>query len=115
MYTAYHLIYSVAVPLYLHPLKHALTLVAIVYGVNGILFVLHFAINHMVPETEFPDEITTQRDWAKLQILTSCNYAPGSVLWNSFSGGLNHQIEHHVSSQLPLLQSILQTISQTLQ
>lgn len=35
-------------------------------------------------------------DWAAVQCQTSVNWSPGSWFWNHFSGGLNHQIEHHL-------------------
>jgi len=35
-------------------------------------------------------------DWAAVQCQTSVNWAAGSWFWNHFSGGLNHQIEHHL-------------------
>lgn len=35
-------------------------------------------------------------DWAAVQCQTSVNWSVGSAFWNHFSGGLNHQIEHHL-------------------
>ena len=35
-------------------------------------------------------------DWAAVQCQTSVNWSPGSYFWNHFSGGLSHQIEHHL-------------------
>lgn len=35
-------------------------------------------------------------DWAAVQCQTSVNWSKGSWFWNHFSGGLNHQIEHHL-------------------
>lgn len=35
-------------------------------------------------------------DWAAVQCQTSVNWSSGSVFWNHFSGGLSHQIEHHL-------------------
>jgi fatty acid desaturase len=34
--------------------------------------------------------------WAVRQVLGSANWRAGSHLYNWFSGGLNHQIEHHL-------------------
>jgi fatty acid desaturase len=39
-------------------------------------------------------------DWAAVQCQTSVNWAPGSWLWNHISGGLSHQIEHHLFPSL---------------
>jgi len=35
-------------------------------------------------------------DWAAVQCQTSVNWSAGSWFWNHFSGGLSHQIEHHL-------------------
>mmetsp|Transcript_6092 Transcript_6092/g.8865 ORF Transcript_6092/g.8865 Transcript_6092/m.8865 type:complete len:563 (+) Transcript_6092:127-1815(+) len=35
-------------------------------------------------------------DWAAVQCQTSVNWSCGSWFWNHFSGGLSHQIEHHL-------------------
>lgn len=35
-------------------------------------------------------------DWAAVQCQTSVNWASGSWFWNHVSGGLSHQIEHHL-------------------
>jgi len=35
-------------------------------------------------------------DWAAVQCQTSVNWSPGSWFWNHVSGGLCHQIEHHL-------------------
>merc|ERR1719453_2620744 len=35
-------------------------------------------------------------DWGAVQCQTSVNWAAGSWFWNHFSGGLSHQIEHHL-------------------
>ncbi len=45
--------------------------------------------NQAVPSVPF-------NDWAAVQCQTSVNWAPGSWFWNHFSGGLSHQIEHHL-------------------
>lgn len=45
-------------------------------------------------------------DWAAVQCQTSVNWSSGSWFWNHFSGGLSHQIEHH------LFPSICHTVSQ---
>eukprot|EP00560_Eucampia_antarctica_P005894 CAMPEP_0197841516 /NCGR_PEP_ID=MMETSP1437-20131217/46226_1 /TAXON_ID=49252 ORGANISM="Eucampia antarctica, Strain CCMP1452" /NCGR_SAMPLE_ID=MMETSP1437 /ASSEMBLY_ACC=CAM_ASM_001096 /LENGTH=523 /DNA_ID=CAMNT_0043451291 /DNA_START=71 /DNA_END=1642 /DNA_ORIENTATION=+ len=39
---------------------------------------------------------THYNDWAAVQCQTSVNWSSGSWFWNHFSGGLSHQIEHHL-------------------
>jgi len=63
---------------------------------QSYVFILLFGVNHLTEDCEFPHEKSIERDWAKLQILTSSNFAIGSRIWLWLSGGLNHQIEHHL-------------------
>jgi linoleoyl-CoA desaturase len=36
------------------------------------------------------------RHWSVQQVQSTMNWGSASPLWNWFSGGLNHQIEHHL-------------------
>mmetsp|Transcript_23878 Transcript_23878/g.34235 ORF Transcript_23878/g.34235 Transcript_23878/m.34235 type:complete len:507 (+) Transcript_23878:47-1567(+) len=52
-------------------------------------------------------------DWAAVQCQTSVNWSSGSWFWNNFSGGLNHQIEHHLfpsicHSNYPYIQDVVE-------
>jgi len=42
------------------------------------------------------DKVVPLNDWAAVQCQTSVNWAAGSWFWSQFSGGLSHQIEHHL-------------------
>ncbi len=42
------------------------------------------------------DRKVPYNDWAAVQCQTSVNWSKGSWFWNHMSGGLNHQIEHHL-------------------
>lgn len=54
-----------------------------------------FQVAHLTPEMEF-DGVRSEDDWAMHQIRTSANFATHSRLITWFTGGLNHQIEHHL-------------------
>ena len=41
-------------------------------------------------------QVVPLNDWAAVQCQTSVNWSAGSWFWNHFSGGLSHQIEHHL-------------------
>jgi hypothetical protein len=43
-----------------------------------------------------PEKVVPLNDWAAVQCQTSVNWSAGSWFWNHFSGGLSHQIEHHL-------------------
>jgi hypothetical protein len=35
---------------------------------NGLIFILNFAVNHLLEDNVFPDADSKERDWAKLQV-----------------------------------------------
>merc|ERR1711892_1576046 len=46
--------------------------------------------------TQIPEKDIPLNDWAAVQCQTSVNWSSGSWFWNHMSGGLSHQIEHHL-------------------
>lgn len=58
-----------------------------------------FIVNHIQEKLQLP--MTNSRDqrsshWARQQVYTSANWKSGSQLATFLSGGLNHQVEHHL-------------------
>ena len=53
-----------------------------------------FQLAHLTPGMEF-DGVRAGDDWALHQLRTTADFATGSRLATWFTGGLNHQIEHH--------------------
>jgi len=88
--------HSLILPIYLHGLIRALIMCCILFAVNSYVFSLLFAVNHLTDEAIFPDDQLPEKDWAKLQVLTSSNYSLNSTFSLWMSGGLNYQIEHHL-------------------
>lgn len=66
----------------------------------GLVIAIVFQLAHVVEETQFIDPAATQHkletEWAVHQIQTTSNFATGSSLVHWFTGGLNHQVEHHL-------------------
>lgn len=65
----------------------------------GLILSMVFQLAHVVEETENPlpnDLNEMQNTWAIHQLYTTTNFAPKSWLLNYYTGGLNHQIEHHL-------------------
>jgi fatty acid desaturase len=62
------------------------------YGIIGYCFALCAQLNHVNAENQ--DQFN--KDWYKHQVITSHTFAPQSLFWFFFSGGLNLQIEHHL-------------------
>jgi fatty acid desaturase len=89
--------YCYFTPVYLHGFIYGTILTCIMFAIFSYNFSLNFAVNHLTDECLFPDEnFPQERDWAKLQVMVTSNYAVNSTFWTIFSGGLNHQIEHHL-------------------
>jgi len=63
-------------------------------------FVAVTGVNHHVESVHFwmtqTDRSVFQKDWGYIQCCGSADFAPESFWWNFFSGGLNHQTEHHL-------------------
>jgi linoleoyl-CoA desaturase len=75
-----------------HGPARAVALLLVCYGIASHLIENIFIVNHIQPGlVHGPFE-----HWARKQVISSCNWASGSVFWNFMSGGLNHQIEHHL-------------------
>jgi linoleoyl-CoA desaturase len=65
----------------------------------GLTLAVVFQLAHVVEGTDFPaigDDQRIHEGWAAHQLRTTANFAPDSAFWNFFTGGLNHQVEHHL-------------------
>lgn len=83
-----HVVLPVVVLGPLHGLLPVLVMLAIgAYYMEGI-----FVVNHLQENLVPPGE----RHWAEQQVLGTANWGAGSRWSNFISGGLNHQIEHHL-------------------
>jgi len=65
----------------------------------GVILSVVFQLAHVVEDTDtmIPDENgEMENTWAIHQLYTTANFAPKNWLVNYYTGGLNHQIEHHI-------------------
>lgn len=65
----------------------------------GLILSIVFQLAHVVDETTnpIPNEAgEIENTWAIHQLYTTANFAPKNKIVNWFTGGLNHQIEHHL-------------------
>jgi linoleoyl-CoA desaturase len=75
---------------------------SIVCVVTGFIIAIVFQLAHVVEDMKFstPDKVTGQLkledDWAVHQLKTTANFATKSRFIRWFTGGLNHQVEHHL-------------------
>lgn len=78
--------------------KILLGFVAMHYTAGLILSVV-FQLAHVVPKTSMPlpdKDGNLEHTWAIHQLYTTSNFAPDNKFVNFCTGGLNHQVEHHI-------------------
>ena len=65
----------------------------------GMILSVVFQLAHVVPKTEMPvpdKEGNLKHTWAVHQLYTTSNFAPTNKFVSWYTGGLNHQVEHHI-------------------
>ena len=78
--------------------KVALGFLAMHYTAGLILSIV-FQLAHITHETTNPHPADTgemEHTWAVHQLYTTVNFAPKNWFINWYTGGLNHQVEHHL-------------------
>ncbi len=71
----------------------------IMHYTAGIILSIVFQLAHIVPTaiTPLPDETGSMKNtWAIHQLFTTANFAPTNRFVSWYTGGLNHQVEHHI-------------------
>merc|ERR1719362_561823 len=114
----------IVLPCYLHGIQRGMMLFLIGHCACSELLATMFIVNHVIEGVAFAENQTDEEmkkpvdlhgsnpmqqltsskksnpiplnDWAAVQCQTSVNWSSGSWFWNHFSGGLCHQIEHHL-------------------
>ncbi|MGC4040476.1 MAG: acyl-CoA desaturase [Flavobacterium sp.] len=65
----------------------------------GVILSVVFQLAHVVEDISYPepnDIGEMENTWAIHQLFTTANFAPKNWLVNYYTGGLNHQVEHHL-------------------
>jgi linoleoyl-CoA desaturase len=65
----------------------------------GVILSVVFQLAHVVEDISYPEpneEGEIENTWAIHQLFTTANFAPKNWLVNYYTGGLNHQVEHHL-------------------
>lgn len=65
----------------------------------GVILSVVFQLAHVVEDISYPEpneEGEMENTWAIHQLFTTANFAPRNWLVNYYTGGLNHQVEHHL-------------------
>ncbi|NER18672.1 fatty acid desaturase family protein [Spongiivirga citrea] len=71
----------------------------VMHYVAGLILSVVFQLAHVVEDTAMPlpDESGTMKNtWAIHQLFTTANFGTKNKIVNWFTGGLNHQVEHHI-------------------
>jgi len=81
------------------PWWHILIGFFIMHYVAGLILSVVFQLAHIGEDaqTPLPDETGTMKNtWAIHQLFTTINFGTRNKVVNWFTGGLNHQVEHHI-------------------
>jgi linoleoyl-CoA desaturase len=65
----------------------------------GLILSVIFQLAHIMDEAEMPmpeNDGSLKNTWAINQLKTTVNFSPKNKFINWFTGGLNHQVEHHI-------------------
>jgi linoleoyl-CoA desaturase len=71
----------------------------IMHYTAGLILSIVFQLAHVVDEAANPqpnENGEMENTWAIHQLFTTVNFAPKNKIVNWYTGGLNHQIEHHI-------------------
>ena len=97
---ALYLAIFVAIPFAVLPVERAAVGFLVYECTLGLSLGLVFSMAHQVESVDFPlphgIPPTIGEGWGAHQMRTTANFANFNHGWNWFSGGLNHQIEHHL-------------------
>lgn len=96
--------YLLAIPVFCHEgsFLKVLTGFIFMHFTIGLGIVIIDFLAHFGTECEFREPRADVLDdtWAEYQMKSAVNFATKSAFWNWYSGGLNHQIEHHLFPEL---------------
>lgn len=82
-------------PFFMLPLWWAAAAFVLFHLILSWMLAAVFQVAHLTPNMEF-DGVRAGDDWATHQMRTTANFATHSRLVTWLTGGLNHQIEHHL-------------------
>lgn len=93
--------YTLVLPLIFLPFAAGWILLGFfsMHFISGFILTCIFQTAHVMTSTEFPlpdENGEFENNWAIHQLKTTTNYAPKSIFFSWFVGGLNYQVEHHL-------------------
>ncbi len=102
-------------PFFVLPLAWAVAAFILFHFVLSWLLAIVFQLAHLTPGMEF-ERVREGDDWSTHQLRTTADFATSSRLTTWFTGGLNHQIEHHLfpnvaHAHYPALRPIVRAVA----
>jgi linoleoyl-CoA desaturase len=89
------------IPIYVLGFRTAMGAGFIFQATGSAWATYNIVVNHIFEESHTSTE-SFGGSFAKMQAAGSCNFWAGSIVATFFSGGLNHQVEHHLFPSLPI-------------
>ena len=110
-----YLLFIVLPPFVVLPTLWAVAAFLLFHAVLSWVMAIVFQVAHLTPGMEFGG-VREGDDWASHQVRTTADFATGSRFATWFTGGLNHQIEHHLfpnvaHTHYPGLRPIVRTVA----
>lgn len=111
-----HILLFVVMPFLVLPLAWAVAALVLYHLTFSWVLAAVFQVAHLTPEMEF-EGVRAGDDWAMHQLRTTADFATDSRFASWFTGGLNHQIEHHLfpnvgHSHYPALRPIVRSVAE---
>jgi linoleoyl-CoA desaturase len=115
-FKAFWVTLAFVVPLSRHPVEHVLPLFFFVILTVGFCLALVFQLAHVVDAVELPsaDRLRcADEEWIVHQLRTTADFGTGSRLLTWYTGGLNHQVIHHLFPKIahvryPLVRDVVE-------
>jgi len=90
------IMFTMVAPFVFLPVSTALLCLAAYWLSLSYALTMNFAITHTNLECDYALQVEPPLPWAEMQVRGSCNWRAGSFFWNFMTGGMNHQVEHHL-------------------
>lgn len=96
--------WTIGIPLLLHPAWQVAVAFLATSFVLALTIALVFQLAHCLEEAEFSSVeamgLAGRTEWARHQVETTVDFAPGNRFLTWYLGGLNYQVEHHLFSRV---------------
>ncbi|MFQ3575609.1 MAG: acyl-CoA desaturase, partial [Cytophagales bacterium] len=98
---SFYVFYIIIVPIFYFniPVHKVLIGFFLMHLITGFILSTVFQLAHIMEDTEHPlpdEDGKLENVWAEHQLKTTCNFSNKNKLVTWYTGGLNHQIEHHL-------------------